>query len=58
MKVPEIKKRTRRFNTAFWIYDQETETINLLGEGLNKVKPLKKRPVVTHTMIITASEKK
>lgn len=58
VKVPEVKKKTRRFNSAFWTYDEDVDTINYLGEGLNKVKPIKKRPVVTHKMIIAASDKK
>ncbi|KAJ9579763.1 hypothetical protein L9F63_004600 [Diploptera punctata] len=53
IKVPEIKKKSRKFNTAYWTYDENTDQINYLGEGLNKVKTIKERPLVTHKMIIT-----
>ncbi|PSN36031.1 hypothetical protein C0J52_21429 [Blattella germanica] len=54
--VPEIKKKARKFNTAYWTYDEDIDTTADLGQGLNKVKTAdKKRPMVTHKMIITAS---
>jgi len=57
IKVPESKKRVRRFNTAYWTYDDDVEMTDNLAEGFNKVKPLirKKRPTAQKLTIQTTS---
>jgi type II secretory pathway component PulF len=53
IKVPEIKKRGRRFNTAYWTYDENVEDTGNLAESFNRVEPvIRKKQAIAEKLTV------